>query len=157
MRAPVRVLEGRGVIVVVIVVLGKVDMRRRQHRRKHHRHDQQRRASGPAGPGNNHAGILSGEVNKVSLGWNDGVRRDTDVLLLLVEARQGCLHHVVTDRSGRERGLGIVRSATPVESEVFLKKRSGSEDAAGNRSRAFAGRPVPGNLQAPCSGHAEIA
>ena len=82
MRAPVRVLEGRGVIVVVIVVLGKVDMRRRQHRRKHHRHDQQRRASGPAGPGNNHAGILSGEVNKVSLGWNDGVRRDLDVLLL---------------------------------------------------------------------------
>jgi hypothetical protein len=75
MRAPVRVLDGRGVIVVVIVVLGKVDMCRRQHRRKHHRRDQQRRACGPAGPGNNHAGILSGEVNKVSLGPSHGISR----------------------------------------------------------------------------------
>ena len=68
MRAPVRMLDGRSVVVVVIVVLGQVDVRRWQHRGKHHGRDEQRRGGGAADPGSNHAGILSGDMNKVSLG-----------------------------------------------------------------------------------------
>ena len=67
MRAPVRMLDGRSMVLVVIVVLGQVDVRRWQHRGKHHGRDEQRRSGGAADPGGNHAGILSGEVNKVSL------------------------------------------------------------------------------------------
>ena len=65
MRAPVRMLDGRR--MVVIVVFCQVDVRRRKHRSKHHRRNEQRCGGGPANPGGNHAGILSGEVNKVSL------------------------------------------------------------------------------------------
>jgi len=61
-------LDGRSVVVVVIVVLGQVDVRRWQHRGKHHGRDEQRRGGGAADPGSNHAGILSGDMNKVSLG-----------------------------------------------------------------------------------------
>jgi hypothetical protein len=37
---------------------------RRQHRGKHHGRNEQRRGRGPANPVGNHAGILSGELNK---------------------------------------------------------------------------------------------
>src|SRR4029079_19140526 len=67
MRAPVRMLDGRGVIVVVILMLGQVDMRRRQHRGKHDGRNEQRRRGGPAYPVGDHAEILSGEMNNVSL------------------------------------------------------------------------------------------
>jgi hypothetical protein len=43
-------------------------VRRWQHRGKHHGRDEQRRGGGAADPGSNHAGILSGDMNKVSLG-----------------------------------------------------------------------------------------
>ena len=55
-------LDGRS--MVVVVVLGQVDVRRWQHRGKHHGRDEQRHGGGAADPGGNHAGILSGEVNK---------------------------------------------------------------------------------------------
>jgi len=66
MRGPMRMLDGRRVIVVVIVVLGQVDMRRRQHRGKYHRRNEQWTDSGPADPGGNHAGILSAEAVMIS-------------------------------------------------------------------------------------------
>jgi hypothetical protein len=67
MRAPVGMLEGRGVIVVVIVVLRQVDVRRRQHRGKHHGRNDERRGGRPTEAGRNHAGILSGEGDEVGL------------------------------------------------------------------------------------------
>ena len=73
MGAPVRMLDGRGMVVVVIVVLGEVDVRRWQHRGKHHGRNEQWRGGGLAGAGGDHAGILSGRVNKVSLGPNSGI------------------------------------------------------------------------------------
>jgi hypothetical protein len=60
-------LDGRGMVVIVIVVFSQVDVRWRQHRGKHHGRNKQRGGRGAADPGGNHAGILSGEVNKVSL------------------------------------------------------------------------------------------
>ena len=58
MRAPVRVLDGRGMIVVVVVVLGQMDMRRRQDRGKQHGCNKQRRGDGPSHPGGNHTRII---------------------------------------------------------------------------------------------------
>src|SRR5262245_52206559 len=50
----------------------------------------------------------------------------------------------------------------PVEADLQVRLMTGPPNdrlkhAAGNRSRAFAGRPVPGNLQPPRAGHTKVA
>ena len=64
MAAPVGMLHRSRMIMVMIVVLGQVDVRWRQRSSTHHRRNEQRCGRGAAEPGGNHAGILSGEVNK---------------------------------------------------------------------------------------------
>ena len=59
MRAPVRMLDGRRVIVVVIVVFRQVDVRLRQYGRDGDRRYQQRRDNRPTHLGRNHAENLT--------------------------------------------------------------------------------------------------
>jgi chloramphenicol 3-O-phosphotransferase len=54
MRAPVRMLDGRRVVMIVIAVFHQVDVRRRQHRREHSRGGEQRGSNRPAETGGNH-------------------------------------------------------------------------------------------------------
>jgi len=53
-RAPVCVLDGGRVVVIVIVMLHQVDVRRRQHRREQSRGDERRGSKRPAETGGNH-------------------------------------------------------------------------------------------------------
>ena len=83
MRAPVRMLDGRAVIVVVIVVLRQVDVRRRQHRRKHDRPNEQQSGCGPANPGGNHAENLTPVISDTRLSAVEAVFRSANMELHL--------------------------------------------------------------------------
>jgi len=63
MCAPVGMLHGRSMVVVVVIMLRQVNVRRWQHRGKHHGCNEQPRGGRAAGPGGNHAEILSGEAS----------------------------------------------------------------------------------------------
>ena len=58
-RAPVRVLDGGRVVMIVIVVSRQVDVRRRQQGRDDSGRHQQRGGDRPAESGRNHVEILS--------------------------------------------------------------------------------------------------
>lgn len=59
MRAPMRVLDGAAVVMIVIVVRRDMDVRRRQHSRDDGRSGQQRGGERPAEAAGDHAGILT--------------------------------------------------------------------------------------------------
>ena len=76
MRAPVRMLDSRSVIVVVVVVvvLRQVDVRRWQHGRKRQRCNEERGRNRPAHVGRDHAEILL-QSNEASISeWYAGTK-----------------------------------------------------------------------------------